>query len=49
VVIPAHTKARNASVLHDIYVVAGVLAMVTLAAALLLPAGLRSTHSDAAN
>jgi hypothetical protein len=35
--------------LHNVYVVAGLFAMVTLAIALLLPAGLRPTHSAAAN
>jgi hypothetical protein len=34
--------------LHDVYVVAALLAMVTLAAALLLPAGLSPRFSDSA-
>jgi Na+/melibiose symporter-like transporter len=34
-----------ANSLHDVYVVAGLLAMITLATALLLPAGLSPTHS----
>ena len=37
-----------ASSLHDVYVVAALLAMITLATALLLPADVRAPHSGAA-
>jgi hypothetical protein len=37
------------SSLHDVYVVTGLLAMITLATALLLPAGLSPMQSAAAN
>jgi EmrB/QacA subfamily drug resistance transporter len=38
-----------ASALHDVYVVAAALAMITLAIALLLPAGLSARRSDVGN
>jgi EmrB/QacA subfamily drug resistance transporter len=45
----ARTVEAVASSLHEVYAVAGLLALVTLAAALLLPAGASPAHSGAAN
>jgi hypothetical protein len=45
----AHMVEAVAGSLHDVYVVAAVLAMVTLATALLLPAGSSPAHPAAAS
>jgi hypothetical protein len=41
-----HMVGAVASSLHDVYVVAGVLAAVTLATALMLPKGLRPAQAS---
>jgi hypothetical protein len=47
--IPGGVSPLLASSLHDVYVFAGLLGMITLATVLLLPAALSPTHSAAAN